>query len=66
MVMDFIASLPPASMFDGALFHVEELVKLIRDVNLPLPAGFGVNGKRARGMDDEDGPPRGSKKYRDD
>jgi len=66
VVIDFIAALPPASMFDGALFHVDELVKLIRDVNLPLPAGFMANGKRARGMDDDDGPARGNKKYRDD
>ena len=64
--MDFIAALPPARMFDGALFHIDELLRLIRDVNLPLPSGFVVNGKRARGMDDEEGPARGNKKYRDD
>ena len=65
-IMDFIAALPPARMFDGALFHIDELLRLIRDVNLPLPSGFVVNGKRARGMDDEEGPARGNKKYRDD
>lgn len=64
-IMDFIAALPPANMFDGALFHVDELLRLIRDVNLPLPSAFAVNGKRARGMEDEEGPARGSKKYRD-
>jgi hypothetical protein len=66
VIMDFLAALPPAHMFDGATFHVDELVKLIRNANVPYPAGFVVNAKRARANDDDDGPARGMKKYRDD
>jgi cleavage stimulation factor subunit 3 len=65
-ILEFLAALPPANMFDGATFHVDELVKLIRDVNVPYPAGFIVKTKRARGSDDDEGPARGIKKYRDD
>jgi Suppressor of forked protein (Suf) len=65
VIMDFLAVLPPASMFDGATFHVDELVKLIRDANVPYPIGFVVRAKRARGSDDDDVPQRGVKKYRD-
>ena len=53
VIMEFIAALPPASMFDGATFHVGELVELIRNANVPYPAGFVVNAKRARGDDDD-------------
>ena len=66
VIMDFLAALPPASMFDGATFHVDELVKLIRDANVPYPVGFVVKAKRARGIDDDDIPQRGVKKYRDE
>jgi hypothetical protein len=48
-VVDFVAALPPAGMFDGATFHIEELVRLIRDVNVPFPVGF----VRKRGREDE-------------
>src|SRR5579859_3508194 len=65
VILEFMASLQPAHMFDGATFHVDELVKLIRNANVPYPAGFAVNAKRARGDDDE-GMVRGVKKYRDD
>lgn len=65
-ILEFLAALPPANMFDGATFHVDELIKLIRDANVPYPAGFVVKTKRARGSDDDDGPARGMKKYRDD
>lgn len=63
VIMEFLAALPPAHMFDGATFHVDELVKLIRNANVPFPAGFQVNGKRARANDDDEGPVRGFKKY---
>jgi len=56
-ILNFLAALPPASIFDGATFHVDELIKLIREANVPYPAGFVVNSKRARETDD-DGPPR--------
>ena len=65
-ILEFLAALPPANMFDGATFHVDELVKLIRDANVPYPVGFVVKTKRARGSDDDEGPARGIKKYRDD
>jgi Suppressor of forked protein (Suf) len=65
-IMDFLAALPPASMFDGATFHIDELVKLIRNANVPYPTGFVMNSKRGRGSDDDDNVPRGVKKYRDD
>jgi len=39
-IIDFLGALPPAEMFDGATFHVDELVRLIRDVGVPLPSGF--------------------------
>ena len=65
-ILEFLAALPPANMFDGATFHVDELVKLIRDANVPYPVRFVVKTKRARGSDDEEGPARGMKKYRDD
>jgi len=60
VLMDFLAALPPASMFDGATFHVDGLLKLIREANVPYPVGF-VAKKRSRGDDDDDGPP--SKRY---
>jgi hypothetical protein len=63
VIIDFLAALPPATMFDGATFHVDELIKLIRDANVPYPA---VKNKRARASDDDDGHVRGVKKYRDD
>jgi hypothetical protein len=66
VIMDFLAALPPASMFDGATFHVDELVKLIRDANVPYPVGFVGKTKRARGSDEDDIPQRGVKKYRDE
>ena len=44
-----MAALPPAGMFDGATFHIDELVRLIRDVNVPFPVGF----VRKRGREDE-------------
>ena len=58
--------LPPAAAFDGATFHIDELVRLIRDAGVPYPVGFVVKSKRGRG-DDDDGDlgQRGSKKYRD-
>ena len=56
-IINFLAALPPASMFDGATFHVDELIKLIRDANVPYPVGFVVNSKRARGNEDDEGPP---------
>lgn len=65
-ILEFLAALPPANIFDGATFHVDELVKLIRDANVPYPVGFVVKNKRTRGSDDDDGNPRGMKKYRDD
>ena len=58
ILMDFLAMLPPPHLFDGATFHVEELLKLIRNADVPLPAV-----KRGR-EEEEDG--RGNKKYRDD
>jgi hypothetical protein len=61
-IMDFLAALPPAPMFDGATFHVDELIKLIRNVNVPYPIGFTVNSKRARGSDDDEGIARGMKR----
>ena len=64
--MDFLAALPPAAMFDGATFYVDELVKLIRDAGVPYPVGFVVKSKRGRGDDDDDLGQRGTKKYRDD
>jgi hypothetical protein len=51
-IMEFLAVLPPANVFDGATFHIDELVKLIRNAKVPYPAGFVMNGKRTR--DDED------------
>lgn len=66
VILDFLASLPPANIFDGATFHVDELLKLIREANVPYPAGFMSKNKRARGDEDEDGVTRGIKKYRDD
>lgn len=65
-ILEFLAVLPPANMFDGATFHIDELIKLIKDANVPYPAGFVVKTKRARGSDDDDVPARGMKKYRDD
>ena len=65
-ILAFLAALPPAHLFDGATFHVDELVNLIRDANVPYPTGFVVKSKRARGDDDDDGPARGMKKYRDE
>jgi len=65
-IMDFLAALPPAAMFDGATFYVDELVKLIRDAGVPYPVGFVVKSKRGRGDDDDDLGQRGTKKYRDD
>jgi cleavage stimulation factor subunit 3 len=66
-ILDFLAVLPPAVVFDGATFHIDELVRLIRDAGVPYPVGFVVKSKRGRG-DDDDGDlgHRGSKKYRDD
>jgi hypothetical protein len=66
-ILDFLAVLPPAATFDGATFHIDELVRLIRDAGVPYPVGFVVKSKRGRG-DDDDGDlgHRGSKKYRDD
>src|SRR5438046_10035092 len=61
-ILAFLAALPPAHLFDGATFHVDELVKLIRDANVPYPTGLVVKSKRARGDDDDDGPARGMKK----
>ena len=55
VVVEFLAALPPASMFDGATFHIDELVRLLRNTNIPYPAGFVVDAKRARGEED-DGP----------
>jgi len=60
-IIDFLTALPPAHMFDGATFHIDELVKLVRNANVPYPTGFVVNTKRARG-DDDDFPTGGSKK----
>ena len=65
-ILEFLAALPPANMFDGATFHIDELIKLIRDTNVPYPVGFTVKSKRTRGSDDDEGPVRGMKKYRDD
>jgi Suppressor of forked protein (Suf) len=59
-IMDFLAALPPASMFDGATFHIDELIKLIRNARVPYPPGFVVDAKRARVDDEEDA--RGTKK----
>lgn len=62
-ILDFLAALPPARIFDGATFHVEELVKLIRNVNVPLPASSIGNSKRGHANDD-DGDARAAKKNR--
>jgi len=50
-IIEFLGALPPAGMFDGATFHVDELVRLIRDVGVPFPAG--VVRKRGREGDEE-------------
>jgi hypothetical protein len=58
VIIDFLAALPPAHMFDGATFHIDELLKLIRNANVPYPTGFIVNNKRPRGSDDDEGAAR--------
>jgi len=57
--------LPPAGMFDGATFHVDELVRLIRNADVPFPKEFTGNGKRLR-EEDEGEDLLGRKKYRDE
>ena len=61
-IMEFLAVLPPASMFDGATFHIDELIKLIRNSKVPYPPGFVLDGKRAHVDDDEDGIMRAAKR----
>jgi hypothetical protein len=47
-------------MFDGATFHVNELIKLIREAEIPV-----VKGKRGREEEvSDDGA--GRKKYREE
>jgi Suppressor of forked protein (Suf) len=53
VLMEFLAALPPARMFDTATFHIDELVKLIRSVNVPLPQGSVLHSKRNRGSEED-------------
>jgi cleavage stimulation factor subunit 3 len=53
VIMELLTLLPPAHMFQGATFHVDELIKLIRNAGVPWPPGFVPNLKRAREDDDE-------------